>query len=107
MALSLKTVAVDYSNSGVGTTLDLGGETPFFPGMNCILSTAVVVPSSTTFTIETCATDSATPGDWTTLNTITAAEGPFFLVENVQQFIRANVSDTGTGTPQFAFIAAL
>ena len=107
MALSLKTVAVDYSNSGAGTTLDLGGETPFFPGMNCILSTAVVVPASTDFTVETCATDSATPGDWTTLATVTTGDGPFIALADLQQFVRANVSNTGTGTPQFAFIAAL
>jgi len=107
MALGLKTVAVDYSVSGAGTTLDLGGNTPFFPGFSAVLSTGVVVPSSTTFKIQTCATDSATADDWTDLDTITAGEGPFFLIENLQQFVRANVTDTGTGTPQFAFIAQM
>jgi len=107
MALGLKTVAVDYSNSGAGTSLDMGGETPFFPGFSAILCTGVVVPASTTVEIETCVTDSATPGDWDTVLTITAAEGPFFLAEGLQRFVRANVTDTGTGTPQFAFIAQM
>ena len=107
MALSLKTVAVDYSVSGAGTTLDLGGNTPFFPGFNAVVSTAVVVPSSTVFKIETCATDSDTADDWTNLLTVSAGDGPFLEVTGLQRYVRANVTDTGTGTPQLAFIAQM
>ena len=107
MALYLKTVAVDYSNANAGTSLDLGANTAFFPGFSCVLSTAVVVPSSTGFDIETCATDSVTHGDWTVLESVATGDGPFILLEGVQRFIRAYVTNTGTGTPQFAFIAAL
>jgi len=103
MSSEVRSVAVNYATSGKGTTLDLGGQTPFFPGTSVILDTIAVVPASTAFFIETCPTDSVTAGDWETLLTVAAAEGPLFNVSGVQQFIRINVTDTGVGTPNFAY----
>lgn len=105
MSTQLKSIAVDFTQSGATSALELG-DTPFFPGTTCILDTGVVIPTSTTVTIQTAATDSAYDEDWTTIATVTAGEGPNFDIGPLDKWIRANVTDTGTGSAQFAFIGS-
>lgn len=102
MASELKTITVDYTTTTATDAIELGS-TPFFPGTSCILDTGVVIPSSTTVLVQTCATDSADDDDWTTVLTVTAAEGPQFTVPDLSNFLRCKVSDTGSGTAQFGF----
>lgn len=102
MASELKTIAVDYTASGATDAIELGS-TPFFPGTSCILDTGVVIPSSTTVKIQGAATDSADDDDWNDLLTVTAGEGPQFTVPGLYQWLRCNVTDTGSGSAQFGF----
>lgn len=105
MSTQLKTLSIDYSSSGAGTAVELG-ETPFFPGTTCILTLPAAVPASTSFTIETAATDSAYDDDWTVIATCAAASGPSYDIGPLDKFIRANVTDTSSGTVQGALVGS-
>lgn len=89
---------VDMTTPGELTAIELG-ETPFFPGGNAMLWLDAVPGGAGELVVEGAATDSATPGDWTPLATITAASPQMvFEITPLPKWLRLNVEVAGTGT---------
>lgn len=95
----LKTQAVNYASTTAVAGTEFG-ETPFFPGGNCLLNLSAVV--SGTVKVQGNET-TATAGDagWTDLATITGA-GPFEIY-NIMKYMRVQPTVAGTGTAVATF----
>ena len=92
--------SVDMAAAAAQTAVKLG-ETPFFPGGNCIFSTSAPIGGAGVLTIEGSA--NGTTG-WYTVRTLNAAQTARLMAEitDLPPWIRTRVSTVGTGTLQVA-----
>lgn len=97
--------AVALNAAAAQNAVDLGGETPFATGFTAVgVITQLAGAGAFVAKIQTCDTDSATPGDWTDVVTMTGAVPTTMGEVTLKRFVRLNVTAAGSAGAANAYL---